>query len=143
MADHRKPIEKRNRGLFERLFDEPWDLSDEEIDLVLGPKSPSADALDEIYRIASRVATNYRERGLPIPEHLDSALIASRPFARLDDAEPAYLLKIVEKLRRPFLGSVTDVAHAYRTISGLTEQDQQILDALSAELEKDWQKKRP
>lgn len=139
MADDKKSIQKQERGLFERLFGEPWDLSDEDLEHALGTTSPGGDALDKTYEIARRVASKYRERGLAIPEHLDSALRASRPFARLDNAEPAYLTKIIEKLKSPFLGPVADVAHAYRAVSDLANQDHQILDELSTELEMDWQ----
>ncbi len=138
MADDKKPTQKHDHGLFERLFGEPWELSDEDLEIALSPTPPFEDALDKIYETANRVAVKYREQGLPIPDHLDSALRASRPFARLDDADPAYLLKIIEKLKSPFLGPVADVAHAYRTVSGISKQDQQILDELLTDLGRDW-----
>src|SRR5260370_24633895 len=138
MASNKKQSEDNNKTLFDKLFGNPWDLGDDELEMIYRELHSGEDPLDAVYRIARRAATTYRNEDQRIPEHVNSALKASRPFARLEDMDTEYIRKLLHKLRMVFPGPVHDVVHAYRKASEITERDRSILDELGTELEKDW-----
>jgi hypothetical protein len=138
MASDKKQNEKKNKTLFDSLFGNPWDLSDEELDMIYREIQAGEAPLDAVYAIARRAGTIYRSKDERIPEHLSSALKASRPYARLEDLGTEQIQRLLLKLKVVFSGPVRDVVHAYRGVSEITEHDRDILEGLGGELEDDW-----
>lgn len=133
--------QKKNLGdeLLERLFGDPTDLSDEELELLYAASPSTKSPTELIYSLASQAAIEYRKKNLPLPEHLISALNASRPDLSLDRVGPSLFQKVVEKLKAPFPGPVADPAYAYRDLTELSHDDRTILEGLTDELGKDWE----
>ena len=129
--------------LIERLFGDFSNLSDDEIDMLYSTLSPSGSAAEAVYRIAEGVAVEFRKKNLPVPEHIQAAILATRPVTSLDGAKPGFLQELVEKLKTPFGGPISDTQYAYRNREELSEGDKAILDDLKEELEKDWKKEKP
>jgi len=143
MAQNEKPKKSQDNELLQKLFGDLSDLSDEELDLLYGAASSSADPMEVIYRIASQAAVEYRKQNVPVPEHVQAALNASRSHSSLEGAGPSFFQRVVEKLKTPFAGSIADPAHAYRNLTQLSHGDRTILNELTDELGRDWESEEP
>lgn len=143
MAKNEPKGRTKNPSLVERLFGELTDLTDEEIDFLYDAFSHEERAAEAVYRIAEAAAVGYRKKNLPVPDHVQAAIRAMRPFSNLEDAKPGLLQKLVEKLSKPVAGPVSDLTYAWRKRTELTEGDRAILDTLTGELQKDWKEEEP
>lgn len=140
MAEEKRLPKKNELDLLGKLFGDPAELSNEELDLLYGVIAPGENPGQAVYEAAERAAVKYRLQGKVPPEHVQAALDATRARDRLDQASQPVLKRIIDKLTGPVLGPVDDPAFAYRQTKELSEDDRAILDALSEELGKDWEK---
>ena len=61
-------------------------------------------------------------------------------YGGLDQASPLKLRQIVDKLKGPVRGPVSDPAFSYRNRAGeLNDSDQAVIDELTGELKEDWE----
>jgi len=64
-------------------------------------------------------------------------------YGGLDQASPLKLRQIVDKLKGPVRGPVSDPAFSYRNRAGeLNDSDQAVIDELTEELKEDWEEER-
>jgi hypothetical protein len=126
--------------MLDKLFGDPADLSDEDLDLLYDAVAPGEEPPAAIHRIAEEAAVAYRKRNQVPPDHVQAALDATRQIKSLEEASPSKLCQIVDKLKNPIRGPVYDPAYSYRNLSGdLNDTDQAIIDELTEELKEDWE----
>src|SRR5947208_1043663 len=118
-------------SFLERLFGDLTDLSDEEVDLLWDAFSVGEEPAHQVYRIAEEAAVEYRKMDLPLPDHVRAAMQATRALTKLEGAKATLLQNLVEKLKKPVAGPVSDPAYQYHKRTELTESDRAILDKLT------------
>lgn len=138
MSKDEKTVEPKAEFLV-RLFGDADELDREELDMLFEVMAPDVDAKEEVQKIAQAAAAQLRARGQRIPAHLESALKATKKKS-FESLGITALGKIVEGLKMPMLDTVDDPVYAYRGLKQdeVTEQDHEILDALTEELKEDW-----
>jgi len=126
----------------DRLFGDVGELAGEELDLLFETVAPGEDAAARVRAQAEKAAVEYRKQNKIPPEHVQSALAATRQETSLAGAKTSTLRKIVDHVLQPVRGPVYDPAVAYRSVKEdeVTDKDREILDALEGELEEDWSK---
>lgn len=143
MAKGESKGRNKDSPLFQRLFGDLTDLSDEEVDLLWDAFSTGEERAQAVYRIAEEAAVEYRKMNVPLPDHVKAAIQATRPLSNLEGATAGMVQKLVEKLKKIVAGPVNDPAFAYHKRTELNESDRAILDELTNELQKDWSKEEP
>jgi hypothetical protein len=123
----------------EKLFGDITELSDEELDLLFDATAPSESASVSMYRLAEQSAVEYRRAGKVPPDHVQAILRATRPQTSLEGAKAPFLKNIVETLKAPFSGPVSNPAFSYRDRTDITDSDKAGIDELSDELSEDWE----
>ena len=123
----------------DRIFGDITELGDEELDILFESVAPGENASAAMRTIAEQVAAQYRKAGKVSPSHVDAALQATRQHASLEGARPPLLKRIVESLKPPALGPVSDLSFSYRNRTDVTEGDKRALDELAGELNEDWE----
>jgi hypothetical protein len=142
MANDELRKQKGEAQFFEKLFGDVAELNDEELDLLYTSVAPGESPSVSVYRIAEGAAMHYRKQGKVPPEHVQAALDATRPEISLQGAARSALQQVVAKLRKPVLGPVSDPAYAHRHLTGVTDEDRAVLDNLTKQLQKDWEKEK-
>jgi hypothetical protein len=127
------------RDLLDKLFGTPDEMADEDLDMLYEAIAPAADAAAMVHRLAADAAVEYRIQNRLPPDHVQSALDATREVESLNNLAPSKVRQIVDALDAPFTGAVEDPAYAYRNREGeLDMHDQGIIDELTDELREDW-----
>lgn len=125
--------------ILDKLFGDPAELADDELDMLFAALAPGADPAADIHAIAEAAAVKYRIQNKMPPDHVQAAIDATREIKTLDNVAPSKLRQIVDAIKSPFTGAVSDPAYAYRNRDGeLDNDDQAIVDDLTDELQKDW-----
>jgi hypothetical protein len=124
--------------LFDRLFGDITQLNDEELDALYESVAPPHPAREQIRRIAEQAAVGYRLHQQLPPEHVQTALDATRTQTTLEGTTKSSLKRIVEALKPPVRGPVGDPSFAFQKKKDLTEADRQILERQVGELAQDW-----
>jgi hypothetical protein len=125
--------------ILDNLFGDPAELADDELDMLFAALAPGANPVADIHAIAEAAAVKYRIQNKMPPDHVLAAIDATREIKTLDNAPPSKLRQIVDAIKSPFTGAVSDPAYAYRNRDGeLDNDDQAIVDDLTDELQKDW-----
>lgn len=136
------PRDKQPRqepDLLNNLFGDPAELADNELGLLFAAFAPGTDARAHIRSIAEVAAMKHRLQGKLPPDHVQAALESTREIKTLDNLAPSKLRQIVDAIKAPFTGPVFDPSYAYRNRDGeLDNDDQAIVDALTEDLQKDW-----
>lgn len=140
MAEEKRRPKNNEPDLLDKLFGDPAELNSEELDLLYSVIATDESPSQAVYEAAERAAVKCRRLGKIPPEHVRSALDATRAHNRLGETSRPVLKKIIDNLTGPALGPVDDPAFAYRHKAELSEDDRTILDALTDELSKDWEK---
>ena len=124
----------------DRLFGNVDELASEDLDILFETVAPEEDTARRIRALAEKAAGEYQKQNKITPEHVRSALAATRQGTSLAGADKSTLRKIVGQLLQPVRGPVHDPAFAYRSLKEdeVTEQDRDILNELEEELKKDW-----
>ena len=124
----------------DRLFGNVDELAGEDLDILFETVAPGEEAAQQIWELAEKAAVEYRKQHKIPPEHVQSALAATRKETSLAGAEDSTLRKIVDQVLQPVRGPVHDPAFAYRSLKEdeVTEKDRAILDELEGELKEDW-----
>lgn len=134
----KQPVPKHD--LLDKLFGDPSEMPDEDLNMLFEALFPAADAAAAVYQIAEEAAVEYRTQNRVPPNHVQAALEAAREVKSLDTLEPSKLRQIVDALSSPFKGAVKDPIFAYRNRDGeLDEEDKRILDDLTEELQRGWE----
>lgn len=135
---------KQEADILDRLFGEPAALPDDELDVLFTALAPGADPAASIRTAAEAAAVKYRLQNKPPPDHVQAALDATREAKTLDNLPLSKLREIVDAIKAPFAGPIDDPAVAYRNRDNeLDDHDQAIIDALTDELQKDWENEEP
>jgi hypothetical protein len=130
-------------GILDKLFGEPADLANDELDMLYSAMEPDADPAAKIRSLAEAAAIRYRLQNKMPPDHVQAALDATREVSTLDNVPTSKLRQIVDSIKAPFTGAVHDPAFAYRNRDGeLDSNDQAIMDNFTDELEEDWEDAR-
>lgn len=125
--------------IFDKLFGDPAGLADDELDRMFNTLAPGVDAAAVIRTKAESAAVKYRLQHKMPPDHIQAALDSNKEMKTLDNVAPTKLRQIVDSLKAPFTGAVSDPAYAYRNRDGeLDSDDQAIVDRLTEDLQKDW-----
>ena len=124
----------------DRLFGNVDELAGEDLDILFETVAPGEDTARRIRALAEKAAGEYQKQNKITPEHVRSALAATRQGTSLAGADKSTLRKIVDQLLQPVRGPVHDPAFAYRSLKEdeVTEQDRDILNELEEELKEDW-----
>lgn len=130
--------------LLDKLFGDPAEIADEDINMLYEALAPNTDPAAAVYRIAESAAVPHRVQNRMPPDHIQAALDATKEVKNLDNASPSKLRQIIDTLTRPFTGTVNDPSFAYRNRDGkLNPDDRTIMDDLTDELRKDWDDEDP
>jgi hypothetical protein len=131
---------KQEPDILDKLFGDPADLADDELDILLAAFAPSTDPTTNVRSIAETAAVKYRLQNEIPPDHIQAALDATREIKTLDNLAPSKLRQIVDAIKAPFMRPVYDPAYAYRNRDGeLDPDDQALVDTLTNELQEDWE----
>ena len=124
----------------DRLFGNVDELAGEDLDILFETVAPEEDTAGRVRALAEKAAVEYQKQNKITPEHVRSALAATRQGASLAGADKSTLHKIVDQLLQPVRGPVHDPAFAYRSLKEdeVTEQDRDILNELEEELKENW-----
>jgi hypothetical protein len=129
----------REPDLLDKLFGDPAEMADEEINMLYEALAPDTDPAAAVHRIAESAAVPHRVQNRMPPDHIQAALDATRVVKSLDNASPSKLRQIIDTLTGPFTGTVNDPSFAYRNRDGkLNPDDRDIMDDLTDELREDW-----
>jgi len=124
---------------FDKLFGDPAELADEDLNLLFDALAPGSDVKVTIHNIAESAAVKYRSQNRLPPDHVQTALDATKEAKSLENVTPSKLHQIVEAIKEPFTRPVSDPVFAYRNRTGkLDSDDQAIIDNLTEELQSDW-----
>src|SRR5712671_6645737 len=104
--------------LFDKLFGDPADLSELELNALYKSVAPGSDPAAIVHKIAESAAVEYRLQNRVPPDHVQATLDAIKEIKTLDEVPRSKLQQIVDTLTDPFLGPVDDPAFAYRNRSG-------------------------
>jgi len=125
--------------ILDNLFGDPAELADDELDMLFTALAPGTDPAANIRAIAEAAAVKHRIQNKMPPDHVQAAIDATREIKTLDNLAPSTLRQIVDAIKSPFTGAVSDPAYAYRNRDGeLDKDDQTIVDDLTDELQRDW-----
>jgi hypothetical protein len=130
---------KQEPDILDKLFGDPAELADDELNKLFTALAPGVDPAATIRAKADAAGVKYRLQNKMPPDHIQAALDATREIKTLDNIAPSKLRQIVDSIKAPFTGAVFDPAYAYRNRDGeLDSDDQAIVDELTDELQKDW-----
>jgi hypothetical protein len=130
---------KQEPDILDNLFGDPAGLADGELDMLFTALTPGADPAAAIRSLAETAAVKYRTQNKVPPDHIQAALDATREMKTLDNVPSSKLRQVVDAIKAPFTGAVSDPAYAYRNRDGeLDNHDQAIVDGLADELQEDW-----
>jgi hypothetical protein len=135
----RDKLPNQEPDIFDNLFGDPAELADDDLNTLYEALAPGTDPAAVIRGLAEAAAVRYRTQNKMPADHIQSALDATREVKSLDNVSPSKLRQIVDAITAPFMGAVSDPAFAYRNRDGeLNADDQAIADALTDELQRDW-----
>jgi len=80
----RDKLPKQDPDLLDKLFGDPAELGDKDIDALFETLAPGTDATAIVHRIAESAAVGYRTLNRVPPDHIQSALEATRQEKSLE-----------------------------------------------------------
>lgn len=135
----RDKLPNQEPDILDSLFGDPAELADDDLAVLYEVLAPGTDPAATIRGFAESAAVRYRTQSKMPPDHIQAALDGTREAETLDNASPSKLRQVVDSIKAPFTGAVSDPAFAYRNRDGeLDKEDQAIVDDLTDELQQDW-----
>lgn len=125
--------------ILDNLFGDPEDMADEDLDNLYDALAPGTDPSAIVRKVAEQAAVQHRLKNKVPPDHIQAALAGTREVKSIDDMPPSALRQIVDAIKLPFTGSVSDAQFAYRNRQGeLDDHDQGLIEELTEEVQEDW-----
>lgn len=101
---------KQEPDILDNLFGKPAKLADDELDMLFAALAPGTDPATNIRAITEAAAVKYRLQKKMPPDHVQAAIDATREFKTIDNVPPSKLRQIVDAIKAPFTGAVSDPA---------------------------------
>jgi hypothetical protein len=119
----------------ERVLGNPLEADSAEIDALFSEFGDDKNPAKTVFDLAAKAAQNYRLRDQAVPVHVVEALNFTKGV--LSGNNPESAAKVIDALMNPFFGPVQQISYAFRNRTENTKHDEELLEKLSRELQKD------